>query len=81
MGSIVHITGQLETERTYLHPHAVFYKIERGKPVPLGDPGEQRWAVPSAITLVEEEGCDENRRSAPWPEAEDDVFSSAQGLR
>ena len=47
MGSIVHITGQLNTERTYLHPQAVFYKIERGEPVPLGEPDERKWTLPA----------------------------------
>jgi hypothetical protein len=55
MGSIVHIKSQLNTERTYLRPYAVFRLIERGEPVPLGDPGEHRWAIPSAITVVEKE--------------------------
>jgi hypothetical protein len=55
MGSILHITSQLNTERTYLHPQAVFSKIERGEPVPLGEEDERKWAVPEAITIVEEE--------------------------
>jgi hypothetical protein len=41
MRSIVHITGQLNTECTYQHPQAVFHKIERGEPVPLGEPDER----------------------------------------
>ncbi len=31
MDSILHITNQLNTERTYLHSQAVFHKIERGQ--------------------------------------------------
>ena len=77
MGSILHITSQLNTERTYLHPRAVFDKIERGEPVPLGEPGEHRWAVPNAITLVEKEGRDDDRQPAPWPEVEEGIRSSA----
>ena len=64
MGSIVHITGQLNTERTYLHPQAVFYKIERGEPVPLGEPGERKWTLPHAITIVEMEDARDDRS---WP--------------
>lgn len=55
MGSILHITSQFDTERTHLHPQAVFHKIERGEPVPLGELGERRWAVPCAITIVQGE--------------------------
>lgn len=58
MGSILHITSQLNPERTYLHPQAVFYRIERGEPVPLGEEDERKWAVPQAITIVEEEDQD-----------------------
>ncbi len=54
MASILHITRQLNTERTFLDPAAVFHKIERGERVPLGKPGDQKWAVPHAITVVEE---------------------------
>ena len=64
MGSIVHITGQLNTERTYLHPQAVFHKIERGEPVPLGEPGERKWTLPHAITIVE---MDDARDDRSWP--------------
>jgi hypothetical protein len=76
MGSVLHITSQLNTERTYLPPPAVFQKIELGQPVPLGRPGEQKWALANAITLVEkdDEGDpDDTRdhhrlsRSTPWP--------------
>lgn len=63
MGSILHITSQLNTERTYLHPQAVFYKIRRGEPVPLGEEGERKWAVPDAITIVQE---DETSDEHPW---------------
>lgn len=63
MGSILHITSQLNTEQTYLHPQAVFDKIKRGEPVPLGEEGEHKWAVPQAITLVEE---DEAADEYPW---------------
>ena len=67
MGSILHITSQLNTERTYLHPQAVFHKIQRGQPVPLGDPGEQRWAVPQAITVVESDAQrDDQALPFPW---------------
>ena len=45
MGSILHIASQLNTERTYLHPQAVFHKIRRGEPVPLGEEGARKWAV------------------------------------
>ena len=58
MGSILHITSQLNTERTYLHPQAVFSKIERGELVPLGEEDERKWAVPEAITIVEDEDGD-----------------------
>ena len=58
MGSILHITSQLNTERTYLHPQAVFYRIEPGEPVPLGEEDERKWAVAQAITIVEEEDED-----------------------
>jgi hypothetical protein len=71
MGSILHIASQLSTERTYLHPEGVFQKIRRREPVPLGEPGEQRWALPTAITLVEKEGRDEDAQPAPWPAAEE----------
>jgi hypothetical protein len=64
MGSILHITSQLNTERTYLHPQAVFQKISRGEPIPLGDEGEHKWAVPQAITIVQE---DEGDDDYPWP--------------
>ena len=63
MGSILHITSQLNTERTYLHPQAVFHKIRRGEPVPLGEQGERKWAVPDAITIVQE---DETNDEYPW---------------
>jgi hypothetical protein len=67
MGCILHITSQLNTERTYLHPQAVFHKIQRGEPVPLGGPDEQRWAVPQAITMVESDaGCDDQAMPSPW---------------
>jgi hypothetical protein len=60
MGSILHISSQLDVERSYLHPRAVFRLIERGEPVPLGELGDRRWAVAHAITIVE---SDEDR----WP--------------
>jgi hypothetical protein len=63
VGSILHITSQLNTERTYLHPQAVFYKIKRGEPVPLGEEGEHKWAAPQAITIVQE---DEGDDEYPW---------------
>lgn len=63
MGSILHIRSQLNTERTYLKPQAVFYKINRGEPVPLGDEGEHKWAVPQAITIVQEDDVDDEY---PW---------------
>jgi hypothetical protein len=66
MGSILNITSQLNTERTYLHPQAVFHKIERGEPIPLGAPGEQKWAVPHAITLVQEDDDDDDRSLPVW---------------
>jgi hypothetical protein len=68
MGSILHITSQLNPERTYLHPQAVFNLIERGKAVPLGVLGEQKWAVPQAITIIEnDDEHDEHRWSPPCP--------------
>ncbi|HJS92947.1 MAG TPA: hypothetical protein VJ741_01695 [Solirubrobacteraceae bacterium] len=54
MGSLLHIVSQLNPERSYLHPQAVFRLIERGEPVPLGEDGERKWAVPQAITMIEE---------------------------
>lgn len=69
MGSILHITGQLNAEWTHLHPQAVFYKIERGEPIPLGHEGEHKWAVPQAVTIVEEvQGDDEYAWSRPYDE-------------
>jgi hypothetical protein len=65
MGAIVHIASQLNTERTYLDPHAVFHKIKLGEPVPLGEPGDEKWAVSSAITLVE---TDDSCRGNVWSE-------------
>jgi hypothetical protein len=59
MGSILYISSQLNTERTYLHPQAVFDKIKRGEPVPLGEHGEHKWAVADAITIVQEDETDE----------------------
>jgi hypothetical protein len=64
MGSILHIASQLNPERTHLHPHAVFRLIERSEPVPLGERGERKWAVASAITLVEQ---DDERDDDDWP--------------
>jgi hypothetical protein len=58
MGSILHITGQFDTERTYLHPQAVFDRIRRGEPIPLGELGERRWALSYAITIVQGEQSD-----------------------
>ena len=55
MGSLLHIISQLNPERSYLHPQAVFRKIERGEPVPLGEDGQRKWAVPHAITMVQED--------------------------
>ncbi len=54
MGSILHITSQRNTVRIYLHPQAGFFKIERCEPVPLGQEDERKWAIPQAITIVEE---------------------------
>ena len=66
MGSILHITSQLNPEWSYLHPQAVFHKIKSGEPIPLGDEGEHKWAVPQAITIVQEdESDDEYSRSRP----------------
>jgi hypothetical protein len=59
MGSILHITGQFDTAHTYLHPRAVFDRIRRGEPVPLGEPGERRWALSYAITIVQGEEDDD----------------------
>ena len=68
MGSILHITGQLNTERTYLYPQAVFHKIQQGEPVPLGEHGDQKWTVPHAITIVEMEASrDDRSQPTPWP--------------
>ena len=58
MGSILHITSQRNTVRIYLHPQAGFFKIERCEPVPLGQEDERKWAIPQAITIVEEEAED-----------------------
>ena len=55
MASLVHIVSQLNPERSYLHPGAIFRMIERGEPVPLGEDGDQKWAVPNAITMIEED--------------------------
>jgi hypothetical protein len=68
MGSILHITSHLNAERTYLTPEAVFHRIERGEPVPLGEPSEQRWAVPHAITVVERDEEPDRRWPSAWPE-------------
>jgi hypothetical protein len=54
MASLLHIVSQLNPERSYLHPQAVFRLIERGEPVPLGEDGDRKWAVPQAITMIEE---------------------------
>jgi hypothetical protein len=59
MGSILHIASQFDTERTHLHPRAVFGKIRRGEPVPVGEPGERRWALSHAITIVQGEERDD----------------------
>jgi hypothetical protein len=59
MGSILHIASQFDTERTYLHPKAVFDRIRRGEPVPLGELGERRWALSHAITIVQGEEEDD----------------------
>jgi hypothetical protein len=78
MGSILHITSQLNSERTYLHPEAVFNLIERGEAVPLGELGEQKWAVPHAITIVEnDDEHDANRRTPPRPSTRTERGSSA----
>jgi hypothetical protein len=55
MGSLLHIASQLNPERSYLHPQAVFRKIEQGEPVPLGEEGDQKWVVPHAITMIQED--------------------------
>jgi hypothetical protein len=70
MGSILHITSQLNPERTYLHPDAVFHLIERGEPVTLGEDGDQRWAVPHAITIVEKAENRDDDRWPLWPESQ-----------
>jgi hypothetical protein len=67
MGSILHIRSQQNAVRTYLHPQAVFDKIERGEPVPLGAEGEQKWAVPEAITIVEEDDQEEDDQEEDLP--------------
>jgi hypothetical protein len=59
MGSILHIASQFDTERTYLHPRAVFDRIRRGEPVPLGELGERRWVLSHAITIVQGEEQDD----------------------
>lgn len=59
MGSILHIASQFDTERTHLRPQAVFERIRRGEPVPLGEPGERRWALSHAITVVQSEEPDD----------------------
>ena len=59
MGSILHITSQLNPEWSYLHPQAIFHKIKAGEPIPLGDEGEHKWAVPQAITIVQEDKSDD----------------------
>lgn len=59
MASILHIASQLNTEWTYLHPQAVFHKIKCGEPVPLGEQGEHKWAVPHAITIVQEDDTED----------------------
>lgn len=51
MGSILHITSQLNPEWSYLHPQAVFHKIKSGGPIPLGHEGEHKWAVPQALMI------------------------------
>ncbi len=66
MGSILYITSQLNPERSYLHPHAVFRKIERGEPVPLGEHGERKWAVPHAITMVQQDEHGDGHHSSPF---------------
>jgi hypothetical protein len=53
MGSLLHIVSQLNPERSYLHPQAVFRMIQRGEPVPLGEDGDRKWAVANAITMIE----------------------------
>jgi hypothetical protein len=55
MGSLVYIVSQLNPERSYLHPQAVFRMIERGEPVPLGENGDRKWALANAITMIEED--------------------------
>jgi hypothetical protein len=71
MGSLVHIVSQLNPERSYLHPQVVFRMIAQGEPVPLGEDGDQRWAVPSAITMVEEDDPGDGHATLPALEVDD----------
>jgi len=64
MGSRLHIVSQLNPERSYLHPQAVFRMIERGEPVPLGEDGDRKWAVPNAITMIEEDDRGDDHTSS-----------------
>jgi hypothetical protein len=63
--------SQLNPERTYLHPQVVFRMIAQGEPVPLGEGGEQRWAVPNAITMVEEDDRDDGHGTSLALELDD----------
>jgi hypothetical protein len=63
VGSVLYVASQFDTERTYLHPQAVFHKIKRGEPVPLGEEGDRKWAVPHAITMVQQDEADDDYRS------------------
>jgi hypothetical protein len=60
MGSVLHITSQLSTERSHLHRRAVFSKSERGEP--FGEVDERKWTLPQAITIDEGEDEDWARR-------------------
>jgi hypothetical protein len=78
MGSLVHIVSQLNPERSYLHPQAVFRKIELGEPVPLGDDGDRKWAVPHAITMIEEDDRGDGHDSL-WAFDPDDLAVPGRG--
>jgi hypothetical protein len=71
MGSLVHIVSQLSPERSYLQPQAVFRKIERGEPVPLGEDDGRKWAVPHAITMIEENDRDDGHDASRMLDADD----------
>jgi hypothetical protein len=78
MGSLLHIVSQLNPERSYLQPQAVFRKIERGEPVPLGEHDDRRWAVPHAITMIEEDDRVDGHASSRTLDADDFVSVRAR---